>query len=127
MDTHLQANESLVQKITEGGEKSHFYECDVTDRNQLNHTIDSIERDVGPPTMIFYGNLLQPDQQNEKLLMSSYVNVSYGDIDFCLAGKFFMGLNSFEVLRFCPSWKSSTKAFKNLFKLSNFTIRFLKF
>lgn len=78
MDTHSQANEILVQKIIECGEKGHYYECDVTDRNLLNQTIASIERDIGPPTMIFYGNILQPDQQNEKLLMSTYVNVSYG-------------------------------------------------
>ena len=77
LDKPSQANESLVQKITENGEKSHFYECDVTDRNQLNQTIDSIEREVGAPTMMFQGNILQTDQQDEKLLMASHVNVSW--------------------------------------------------
>lgn len=74
-----EANENLVQRINDSGEKANFYECDITDRNQLNLTVDLIEREVGAITMIFYGSMLEVDQQSEKLLKLSYVNVRNND------------------------------------------------
>lgn len=71
-----EANESLVERINETGEKAKFYECDVTNKLQVCSTVDTIEREIGAITMVFHGNMLVVDQQSEKLLRSSYVNVS---------------------------------------------------
>lgn len=68
--------DNLVQRINDSGEKAKFYECDITDINQLDMTIATIENNIGAVTMIFYGNILEVDQQRkEKLLKLSYVNV----------------------------------------------------
>ena len=73
---NTEENENLVQRINESGEKAKFYECDVTNKLQVCTTIDTIEREIGAVTMVFHGNMLEVDQQSEKLLKSSYVNVS---------------------------------------------------
>jgi NAD(P)-dependent dehydrogenase (short-subunit alcohol dehydrogenase family) len=69
-------DERLMQRISDGGDLVHFRECDISDRNSISQTVDTIEREIGGVSMLFYGNLLNVDQQNEKLLKLSYINVS---------------------------------------------------
>lgn len=75
VDKPSDAYESIIRKIKESGELAYFYECDVTDRHQVISLIDAVEKDVGPITKLFHGNLLM-DHANEKDFKFSYINVS---------------------------------------------------
>lgn len=54
VDLNSIGNEGTVKQIRIAGGQAFAYTCDVTDRELVQRTIQSVERDISPLTMLFH-------------------------------------------------------------------------
>lgn len=54
LDINHVDNQKLVKEIRELGHEAFGYTCDVTSKDQVEHVIDAIDKDVGDISMYFH-------------------------------------------------------------------------
>lgn len=54
VDVNSIGNESTVKQIRIDGGQAYAYTCDVTSRDNVQRTVQSIEREISPITMVFH-------------------------------------------------------------------------
>jgi short chain dehydrogenase len=54
IDVQTPDQETLTKRIIEAGGSAFYYQCDITERRQVEATINSIERQVGDITMLYH-------------------------------------------------------------------------
>lgn len=54
VDVQTPEQEEVTKRIVEAGGSAFYYQCDITERAQVEATIDEIEKDIGDITMLYH-------------------------------------------------------------------------
>jgi all-trans-retinol dehydrogenase (NAD+) len=54
LDVQTAEQEVVSKNIVEGGKSAFYFQCDVTDKNQVEQTIESIKNEIGEITMLYH-------------------------------------------------------------------------